>query len=243
MTSSSFPGDQGAAIVTDASVIINLVATRAAADIVVSFPNRFLATANVRRELWEGRGRGHGSWEGLEALIGDGSIEPVQLQGGDESVYRSLVEGDARETLDDGEAATIAYAVGRAAVALIDERKARRICAGRFPGLRLALTVDLLLHGLVRDVLGGTGQKDAIFRALRDAKMQVVPPDRMQELVRRIGPVRAAVCTSLPEWVRTPPEGDVRRGSRPTGSSSWRSCAPGSSGSGTGCRARCSATA
>ncbi len=207
MTSSSFLGDPGAPLVTDASVIINLVATRTAAEIVDAFPNRFLATANVRRELWEGRGRGHGSWEGLEALIVDGSIEPVELQRSDEPVYRSLVEGEAQETLDDGEAATIAYAVGHGAVALIDERKARRICAERFPRLRLASTADVLLHGLVKDGLGGAGQRDAIFRALRDAKMQVVPPDRMQELVRRIGPVRAAACTSLPEWVRTIPGG------------------------------------
>lgn len=203
MTSSSFLGDPGAPVVTDASVIINLVATRTAAEIVAAFPNRFLATTNVRRELWEGRGRGHGSWEGLEALIVDGSIEPVELQRSDEPVYRSLVEGEAQETLDDGEAATIAYAVGRGAVALIDERKARRICAERFPRLRLASTADVLLHGLVKDGLGETGQRDAIFHALRDAKMQVVPRDRIQELVLRIGPVRAAACTSLPEWVRT----------------------------------------
>ena len=109
--------------------------------------------------------------------------------------------------MDDGEAATIAYAVGRGAVALIDERKARRICAERFPRLRLASTADVLLHGLVNDGLGETGRCDAIFRALRDAEMQVVPPDRMQELVRRIGPVRAAACKSLPEWVRTMPGG------------------------------------
>ena len=207
MTSSSFLGDPGTLVVTDASVIINLVATRTAAEIVNAFPNRFLATTNVRRELWDGRGRGHGSWEGLEALIVDGSIEPVELQRSDEPVYRSLVEGEALDTLDDGEAATIAYAVGRGAVALIDERKARRICAERFPRLRLASTAALLLHSLLTSALGETGQRDAIFRALRDAKMQVVPPDRMRELVRRISPVRAAACTSLPEWVRTMPGG------------------------------------
>ena len=121
------------------------------------------------------------------------------------------------KTLDDGEAATIAHALWRDAVALIDERKARRICAERFPRLRLASTVDVLLHSLVTDALGETGQRDAIFRALRDAKMQVVPPDRMQELVRRIGPVRAAACTSLPVWARTgwprAPGGEAGRGS------------------------------
>ena len=38
--------------------------TRAAADIVDAVPNRVLVTSNVRHELWEGRGRGHGSWGG-----------------------------------------------------------------------------------------------------------------------------------------------------------------------------------
>ena len=203
MTSSSFPGDPGALVVADASVIINLVATRTAAAIVDAFPNRLLATTNVRRELWEGRGRGHGSWHGLEALIADGSIEPVELQRNDEPVYRSLVEGAARETLDDGEAATIAYALGRDAVALIDERKATRICAERFPGLRLASTTDLLLHSLVADALGQDGQADAIFRALRDARMQVVSRHRVHDVVARIGTDRAAACTSLPKWART----------------------------------------
>ena len=202
MTSSSFPGDPGAPVVTDASVIINLVATRTAAEIVGAFPNRFLATTNVRRELWEGRGRGHGSWEGLEALIVDGSIKPVELRRRDEPVYRSLVEGEALETLDDGEAATIAYALGRDAVALIDECKARRICAERFPRLRLASTADLLLHSLVADALGETGQGDAIFRALRDGKMQIVPRHGTHDVVVRIGADRAAACTSLPEQVR-----------------------------------------
>ena len=154
MTSSSFPSDPGALVVADASVIINLVATGVAGGIVNAFPNRFLTTTNVRRELWEGRGRGYGSWDGLKTLITDGSIEPVELQRSDEPVYRSLVEGAARETLDDGEAATIAYALGRDAAALIDERKARRICAERFPTLHLASTTDLLLHSLVADALG-----------------------------------------------------------------------------------------
>ncbi len=157
MRSSSFPGEPGVPVVTDASVIINLNATRTAAAIIGCFPNRFLVTKTVRRELLTGGSRGHGSWEGLEALIHDGSIELVEMEPGDGPVYRSLVEGGFKETLDDGEAATIAYAVGRGAIALIDERKARRICADRFPTLRLASTVDVLCHGLVKKLLGETG--------------------------------------------------------------------------------------
>ncbi len=203
MKSSRFPGEPDVPVVTDASVIINLNATRAAAAIIDGFPNRFLVTETVRRELFAGGSRRHGSWEGLEALIHDGSIELVELEPGDAPVYRSLVEGGFKETLDDGEAATIAYAVGRGAVALIDERKARMICADRFPTLRLASSVDVLCHGLVKRALGESGQRDVIFRALRDARMQVVPRDRLREVVERIGADRAAKCPSLPRWART----------------------------------------
>ena len=203
MKSSSFPGEPDAPVVTDASVIINLNATRTAAAIIGALPNRFLVTDAVRRELLTGGSRGHGSWEGLDALIHAGSIELVELEPGDGPVYRSLVEGGFRETLDDGEAATIAYAVRRGAVALIDERKARTICADRFPTLRLASSVDVLCHGLVERALGETGQRDAIFCALRDARMQVVPRDRLRDVVERIGADRAARCPSLPRWART----------------------------------------
>lgn len=203
MKSSSFPGEPDVPVVTDASVIINLHATRAAAAVIDAFPNRFLVTDTVRRELLTGGFRGHESWEGLQALIRDRSIELVELEPGDGPVYRSLVEGGFKETLDDGEAATIAYAVGRGGgVALIDERKARTICADRFPTLRLASSVDVLCHGLVTRVLGETGQRDAIFRALRDARMQVVPRDRLREVLERIGADRAARCPSLPRWAR-----------------------------------------
>lgn len=126
----------------------------------------------------------------------------MELEPGDSPVYRSLVEGGFKETLDDGEAATIACAVGRGAVALIDERKARTICANRFPTLRLASTVNVLSHGSVTRALGESAQHDAIFRALLDARMQVLPRDRFREVVERIGADRAARCPSLPRWAR-----------------------------------------
>ena len=203
MKSSSFPGEPDVPVVTDASVIINLNATRTAAAVIDAFPNRFLVTDTVRRELGTGKVLRTRILGGLEALIHDGSIELVELEPGEGPVYRSLVEGGFKETLDDGEAATIAYSVGRAAIALIDERKARTICADRFPTLRLASSVDVLCHGLVKRALGESGQRDAIFRALRDARMQVVPRDRLREVVERLGADRAARCPSLPRWART----------------------------------------
>jgi len=197
MNSSSFRANPSVPVVTDASVIINLNATASAAAIIDAFPNPFFVTANVRRELSMGESHGHRCGEKLEALISLGLLELAELGPSDDRVYRSLVEGGFESTLDDGEAATIAYAVGRDGLALIDERKARRICAARFPDLLLASTVEVLLHPAVGERLGESGQSEAIFLALRDARMHV-PHYALQEVIGRIGEGAATVCPSLP---------------------------------------------
>ena len=202
MSSSNFPADPGPPFVTDASVVINLNATASAAAIIGAFPNPFVVTEAVRRELSRGQAQGHRCGERLETLISQGLIHVVELLPDDEPIYRSLVDDDVKATLDDGEAATIAHAVGCDGVALIDERKARRICAVRFPSLRLVPTIDVLLHPNVTERLGESGQSEAIYLALRHAKMHV-PRHRHQMVVERIGPDRAAECTSLPRSFRT----------------------------------------
>lgn len=201
MNSSSFSANPSLPVVADASVIINLNATTSAATIIGAFPNPFFVTPNVRRELTMGESHGHRCGEKLEALINRGVLELAELGPADDVVYRSLVEGRFEATLDDGEAATIAYAVGHGGLALIDERKARRICASRFPNLLFASTVEVLLHPLVAERLGESGQSEAIFLALRDARMQV-PRQRLQRVVERIGAERAAECPSLPRSFR-----------------------------------------
>lgn len=115
--------------------------------------------------------------------------------------FETLVVGHSWETLDDGEAATIAYAAERGAVAIIDERKGTRICATRFPDLGVVTTVDVLLHPEVRRKLGDTVFSDAVFAALRDAKMAVFP-HHLDEVIRVIGQERVVHCPSLPKTVR-----------------------------------------
>ena len=201
MSSLSFPANPAIPIVADASVIINLNATASAAAIIGAFPNPFLVTPNVVRELSMGEAHGHRCGERLEALISQGLFEVSELTPSDDVVYRSLVEGGFEGTLDDGEAATIAYTVGHDGIALIDENKARRICAARFPSLLLVSTVDMLLDPLVAERLGEPGQSEAIFLALRDARMQVAR-ERLPEVIDRIGADRAVECPSLPQSFR-----------------------------------------
>ena len=61
-----------------------------------------------------------------------------------ESHFEDLVIGQGAATLDDGEAATIAYGVEKGAITLIDERKATRICGERYPRLIVGNSLDLL---------------------------------------------------------------------------------------------------
>ena len=85
------------------------------------------------------------------------------------------------------------------AVAIIDEREGDADLRRALPRLgQLLTTVDVLLHPEVRLKLGERPFADAIFAALRDARMAVFPR-HFDEVVRLIGPERAAQCPSLPK--------------------------------------------
>jgi predicted nucleic acid-binding protein len=201
MISSSSLVSNGAVLVLDASVVINLNATARAVDIIRGLPHQFVVTNNAIAELAAGRNSGHDDARKLQALIDSGLVTAQEV--GDEGIhiYESLVEGSTVGTLDDGEAATIAYAAEVGAVAVIDERKARKICKLCFPQLAVLSTVDLLLHGSLELSLGSQGQSDAIFDALRVGRMRVIP-ERLEMVVGIIGVERASVCQSLPRNYR-----------------------------------------
>ncbi len=99
----------------------------------------------------------------------------MHLDAKGEEYFEQLVVGTAQMTLDDGEAATIAYAVANNGIALIDERKANRICAQSFPELRLACTVDIFMHPNVQSELGREVLADTVFNALCHGRMRVFP--------------------------------------------------------------------
>lgn len=187
-------------IVADTSAIINLNATGRAEEIFRLFPSPPVVTESVRFELQAGRNRGHRDITGLEALVCTGACRVVEIGKG-ATIQISLAEGRAQDTLGDGEAATVAYAAAYGRAAMMDEKKARRICAERFPGTAVVSTVDLLLHPAVRTALGQAGQADAIVAALQRARMGV-PLERLHEVVALIGKDRAALCPSLPSSVR-----------------------------------------
>lgn len=201
MGSSTALTDPSAQLVADASTIINLIATGCAQAIVSALPNRLVVVDVVPGELETGRERGREACDRLKELVAAGVVEVVELDDDAAPHFAELVIGRAAATLDDGEAATIACALAHAGTVLIDERKARRICAERFPQLRVGCTVDVLIHPDVQRQLGSEMVAEAVFNALHGGRMGVLA-HHLEWIVGLIGDERAALCPSLPRRVR-----------------------------------------
>ena len=188
-------------LVVDTSVVINLIATGVASSIIEALPQPLIAVDVVPSELEIGRARGRTDLERFNELVKGGIIEIVSL--GDLGVqhFESLVIGSAAETLDDGEAATIACAIEQSGVAYIDERKAWRICSERYQDLKVGCTVDLLTHADVRARLTDETVAGAIFNTLQGGRMSVLST-HLSAVISLIGADRAALCESLPRSIR-----------------------------------------
>jgi predicted nucleic acid-binding protein len=193
--------DPDALLVADTSTAINLHASGSAREILRALPNQVVVAETILVELEAGKRRGRRDADHLQALINDGFVEVISM--GDVGVrhFEELVIGPAAETLDDGEAATIAVAIEHRGIALIDERKAHRMCRQRYPDLRTGCTVDIFVHPDVRRALGEQKLASSVLSTLMHARMHVLP-HHADWVVKLIGPDNAAHCNSLPKAVR-----------------------------------------
>lgn len=203
MGSRTFLNDPSVPLIVDTSAVINLIATGCALTIISAVPNRVVVVDVIPAELETGRARGRKDSDGLAELVAACLVEVVTLGDIASQYFEELVVGPAAATLDDGEAATIAYAAEHAGIAVLDEKKATRLCAQRFPELRLGCTVDILAHPEVQVSLGRETLADAVFKALYHGRMRVFS-HHVEWVVGLIGTDQAAVCASLPKSARLP---------------------------------------
>lgn len=196
MTHSGFQADPSIPLIADTSLVINLNATGFSDRIIRAVPSSLVVTEDVVRELRDGSGRGYDDYEKLMNLIDSGTVKSASLGEQGEKIYMSLIEGSASRTLGDGEASTIGYAVeSGGVVVVIDDRKAARICLEKFPWVSRIMTFDLLDCESVRRDLGKRRQKEAVYNALRLARMRI-PEDRQEYVVELIGKNLAVHCSS-----------------------------------------------
>jgi predicted nucleic acid-binding protein len=195
--------DPVAVLVADTSFWINLAATTDPADILRALPAPVILAEAALEDLRRGQARGWQSVAVVETLLAAGHTRVEALPPSALPAFAGLVAGEAADTLDDGEAATLALAHASGGIAIVDERKARRLAATRFPALPLKYTVELLLSPSVAGLLGPLRVSDALFAALTVARMNV-PAEMIAGVVGLIGADRAQLCPSLPLRSRMP---------------------------------------
>jgi hypothetical protein len=197
---SKFPSIEiaGTELVLDASVLINLLGTGAAMPILGCLANTVFveerALAEVQRHPLPG-----GNLQGeITSLLESGLLEKRTLPQEATDLFIELTSDGLAGGLDDGEAATIAYAItiSESACPAIDERKAARLFSSRWPRRLLVDTVTLLAQPNCRSHLGPKGLADACFSALAHAKMRV-SKEAMAWVIEMIGQERAQRCPSL----------------------------------------------
>ena len=193
--------DGSGLLIADTSVVININATGCAETILRALPHRVIVVDVVVDEINGGVRKGRQDAAAVSQLIDSGLIEVVALGPRGLIHFENLAIGSSSGTLDDGEAATIAFAADVGACALIEERKARRLAAHQYATVPLGCTVDLLKCVDVERLLGVAGTADALFNALTIARMRVLP-HHIAWVVTMIGDERAAGCPCLPQAVR-----------------------------------------
>lgn len=185
-------------LVLDASVLINLLATARMAEILLATGSRCVVTDQVWGEVWSNpRDTPHVRRAGLlDPFVASGALAREALPADAVQTYLDLAGAEPPDDLGDGESATIAYAAAEGALALLDDTKAIGLGRRRFPDLRTMTTAELLKRPEVHRALGDAGVAEALFDALRFARMRV--PREHDAWARQIlGPEPVALCQSL----------------------------------------------
>ncbi|MBX9865147.1 MAG: hypothetical protein K2Y42_20590 [Hyphomicrobium sp.] len=189
-------------IVLDASAVINLNGSGAALAILSAIGRDFVVPQDVHDELRRGASSVRRDFEVLDDLIARKIILRQDISAAGADLFESLTVGPSAMTLDDGEAATIALAFELGGAAVIDESKGRRLALQFASGVPLLASVEFFSHPVVENALG-RNLADAVFNALQQARMQVLPSHH-DWIVQLLGPERAPLCLSLPRSVRQP---------------------------------------
>ena len=109
-------------VVADTSVMINLHATKHVAPLLTAFPMALVITDVVKRELGTDRRTGRDDRAIADSLTKAGLLRTVTMGETAAQIFAGLVIGSGWDTLDDGEASTLAYTADCNLRPAIDER-------------------------------------------------------------------------------------------------------------------------
>lgn len=201
MIFSSCLKDEDEFLIADASVLINLIASGEAAPILRALPMKVAASEAAVREINSGAANGRPESKILNDLISEDLVEVMAMKPAALDIFSDLVSGSLAQSLGDGEAATVAMASLSGGVAVIDEKKATKVCRERFSHLKIATSVDILSFGTVQSSLGKMALEKCVARSLKLAKMQVWD-HQLSWIIDVIGEEQAKTFGSLNRLMR-----------------------------------------
>jgi predicted nucleic acid-binding protein len=197
MSCSSFRIDTSDDLVLDASVIINLHASKHGAKVIAVIPHDVWVPQIVVEELEHETSRKNGEFDFLQTLLASGFIRVAHLDEAEYEIFQNLTS--TSPSLDDGEAATIAVAVVRRFLPVIDERRGRARATALIGNRSPAWSIDLLRHPTVTTTLGCALAVDVLYHALRFGRMRI-PSESADAVISMLGVERAQNCTCLPGY-------------------------------------------
>jgi predicted nucleic acid-binding protein len=166
-------------LVLDASAIINLLGCGDMPGVLKALGVVCLVEEKTLGEVERHPVPGHDHRPVIRALLQTGALKVERMSGPEYEIYISLVQGNLAGRLDDGESAAIALA-SRGFPVVIDENKARRVLAQRFPGTPFCSTFRLLLTAGQRASWPLEAVQHLVLSARRHARMGVPREERAQ---------------------------------------------------------------
>ena len=174
LLSSTFPSGP---LVLDASVLLNLLATGNAPEILNALGVPCWVEERTAAEVRRSPGERTDSMP-LRALFDDGYLQSCRMSPAAYDVYISLISGPSAHALDDGESAAIAVAATGLGSVVLDDKKARRICSECFGQVSMVSSLLLLVEAARRAQWHEDRLLHVIQRAREVSRMSIVPAER-----------------------------------------------------------------
>lgn len=157
-------------IVLDASVLINLLATGRAATILANLDRKVLITSQAYSEVLRDPYTERNASETIKPLETANLISRRKLKGRTIRLYKILIS-PAGDALDKGEAATIGFCDEHKLIAVIDERKGKKV-ADQNSSVPLTVgSLDVLAYKKVIESFSSAEYREALLNAGRLGRM------------------------------------------------------------------------
>ena len=174
LPSSEFPSGP---LVLDASVLFNLLGTGMPKELLQALAVPCWVEERTAAEIRRVPGQRTESAP-LQPLLDNGCLKLCRMSERAYETYLSLLSDPSADTLDDGESAAIAIAVEGAGSVVLDDKKARRIFATRFPGVASGTSLSLIIEAARRAAWSEEKLRNAVTLACDVSRMAVVLHER-----------------------------------------------------------------